>query len=63
MAAPDAEAAGLIEYLLREEAARGADDIIYRRTNWSTTSRDLGPLRERVAGHLAGQLTGQGRAM
>lgn len=49
MRSPDDEVAGLVTRLVRVEGARTADDIIYRRSNWSTTVADLAPLHRRVA--------------
>jgi glycerol-3-phosphate dehydrogenase len=50
--APDlvgpAEAAAL-QRMVKHEAVMTIDDLLYRRTNWAITARDMGALRRRIA--------------
>ncbi len=48
MQCTQADASRLIDELVRTEAVQSADDVLYRRSNWSTTCSDLAPLRARL---------------
>jgi glycerol-3-phosphate dehydrogenase len=45
---PNAELRAWLQRTLAEEAVHSLDDLMFRRTNWATTAKDLDPVRARL---------------
>jgi glycerol-3-phosphate dehydrogenase len=53
--APGSAEAGALTTLVKEEAVMTLDDLLYRRTNWAITERNIDALRRRVSNALGWQ--------